>query len=198
MKKLVIFDLDGTLLNTIADLGNATNYAMNLLGYPTYDIPSYRFRVEENVLRVRKLFLEYYDVHCTDETLPYPGIPELLHSLQQKNILLAVASNKYHRAATKLIQYFFGDIRFVAVYGQRDNIKTKPDPAVVYEITKLTNVNADEVLYAGDSGVDMQTALNAKVTSCGVTWGFRPRTELEMYHPDYIVNKPTEILPLIK
>jgi phosphoglycolate phosphatase len=216
MKKLVIFDLDGTLLNTIADLGNATNYAMNLLGYPTYDIPSYRFRVgnginklferalpegektEENVLRVRKLFLEYYDVHFTDETLPYAGIPELLHSLQQKNILLAVASNKYHRAATKLIQYFFGDIRFVAVYGQRDNIKTKPDPAVVYEITKLTNVNADEVLYAGDSGVDMQTALNAKVTSCGVTWGFRPRTELEMYHPDYIVNKPTEILPLIK
>jgi len=215
MKRLVIFDLDGTVLNTIADLGNSTNYALAKLGYPTYDIPSYRFRVgnginklferslpegektEVNVMRVRKWFLEHYDVHCTDETRPYPGIPELLHYLQDKRMAIAIASNKYQKATSKLINHFYGDIHFTAVMGQLDEKKKKPNPAVVYEIMEMARVYRDEVLYIGDSGVDMETALNAGVTSCGVTWGFRPVNELQVFHPDFIVNKVSEIKELI-
>src|SRR5574344_2424396 len=152
MKKLVIFDLDGTVLNTIADLGNSTNYALSQLGYPTHDIPSYKFRVgnginklferalpkgedtEENVLRVRKYFIEYYNVHCIDATRPYEGIPDLLESLCKRRLMMAIASNKYQEATSKLINYFYGDIPFMAVFGQRDRVERKPNPAVVFEI----------------------------------------------------------------
>lgn len=215
MKKLVIFDLDGTILNTIADLGTSTNFALHQLGYPTHDIPSYRFRVgnginklferalpdgektEENVLRVRKIFIEHYNVHCADATSPYPGIPQLLHTIVQKNLAIAIASNKYQEATTKLIRHFYNDIPFIAVFGQRDGIERKPNPSVVYEIMKVADVEAKDVLYVGDSGVDMQTALNAGVTACGVTWGFRPKTELEAFSPQYIVDEPSSILSLL-
>lgn len=215
MKKLVIFDLDGTLLNTIADLGNSTNFALKKLGYPIHDIPSYRFRVgnginklferalpeeertEANILNVRKLFMEYYNEHCTDHTYPYPGIPSLLNSLQERGVLVAVASNKYQEASSKLICHYFGHIPFVAVFGQRDGVERKPNPAVVFEIMNVAGVGADEVLYVGDSGVDMETALNAGVTACGVTWGFRPESELQKFDPAYMVNSPEAILSLL-
>lgn len=152
MKKLVIFDLDGTLLNTIADLAHSTNYALNKLGYPTHDIEKYNFMVgnginklferalpegektEENVLRVRKEFIPYYDVHNADDSRPYPGISELLSYLQSEGIQLAVASNKYQAATEKLIAYYFPKIRFTAVFGQREGVNVKPDPAVVFDI----------------------------------------------------------------
>ena len=211
MKKLVIFDLDGTLLNTIADLANSTNHALALLGYPTHEVSAYPFMVgnginklferalpegektEENVLRVRQAFVPYYDVHNADDSSPYPGIPELLECLQAKGIQLAVASNKYQAATEKLVAHYFPNIRFVAVFGQREGIKVKPDPTIVYDILKIAGVAKEEVLYVGDSGVDMQTAINAGVSSCGVTWGFRPRAELEALHPDRIVDKAEEI-----
>lgn len=211
MKKLIIFDLDGTLLNTIADLAGSTNYALEKLGYPTHTLDKYNFMVgnginklferalpegektEENILRVRQEFIPYYDTHNADESRPYPGIPELLETLQAKNVQLAVASNKYQTATEKLIAHYFPNIKFSAVFGQRENIPVKPDPIIVEEILRITNVQKEEVLYVGDSGVDMQTAINAGVTSCGVTWGFRPRTELESFHPDYIVDKAKKI-----
>lgn len=215
MKKLVIFDLDGTLLNTIADLGNSTNYALERLGYPIHDIPSYCFRVgnginklferalpegsqtEANVLKVRKFFMEYYNLHCADETRPYPGIPQLLEALQGRGISMAVASNKYQEASSILMRHYFPNIPFVAVFGQRDGIERKPNPAVVFEIMKIARVNASDVLYVGDSGVDMETALNAGVTACGVTWGFRPESELQKFHPAYVVDSPEAILSLL-
>lgn len=211
MKKLVIFDLDGTLLNTIADLANSTNHALASLGYPTHEVAAYPFMVgnginklferalpegektEESVLRVRQAFVPYYDVHNADDSSPYPDIPELLERLQAKGIQLAVASNKYQAATEKLVAHYFPNIRFVAVFGQREGIKVKPDPTIVYDILKIAGVAKEEVLYVGDSGVDMQTAINAGVSSCGVTWGFRPRTELEVLHPDRIVDKAKEI-----
>lgn len=211
MKKLIIFDLDGTLLNTIADLANSTNYALSRLNYPTHPVEAYNFMVgnginklferalpegektEENVLSVRKVFLEHYDQHNADESRPYPGIPELLKKLQDEGKMVAVASNKYQAATQKLVTHYFPEINFVAVFGQREGVKVKPDPTIVYDILTLANVNKEEVLYVGDSGVDMQTAIHAGVTSCGVTWGFRPRTELEQFHPDYIVNRAEEI-----
>ena len=185
MKKLVIFDLDGTLLNTIADLAHSTNYALNKLGYPTHEIEKYNFMVgngidklferalpegeksKENVLRVRKEFVPYYDIHNADDSRPYPGIPELLSYLQDAGIQITVASNKYQAATQKLIDHYFPEIHFTAVFGQREGIKVKPDPTVVFDILEVAKVTKEEVLYVGDSGVDMQTAANAGVPSPG-------------------------------
>lgn len=211
MKKLVIFDLDGTLLNTIADLANSTNYALKVLGYPIHEPDKYNFMVgnginklferalpdgektEENVLRVRQEFVPYYDQHNADKSRPYPGVTELLETLQAAGMQLAVASNKYQAATEKLIAHYFPNIKFTAVFGQREGIPVKPDPIIVKEILQIAKVQEEETLYVGDSGVDMQTAINAGVTSCGVTWGFRPRTELESFHPDHIVDNAEEI-----
>lgn len=211
MKKLVIFDLDGTLLNTIADLANSTNYALKVLGYPIHEPDKYNFMVgnginklferalpdgektEENVLRVRQEFVPYYDQHNADKSRPYPGVTELLETLQTAGMQLAVASNKYQAAMEKLIAHYFPNIKFTAVFGQREGIPVKPDPIIVKEILQIAKVQEEETLYVGDSGVDMQTAINAGVTSCGVTWGFRPRTELESFHPDHIVDNAEEI-----
>ncbi len=216
MKKLVIFDLDGTLLNTIADLAHSTNYALNQLGYPTHEVEQYNFMVGnginklferalpegektvENVLRVRKIFIPYYDLHNADDSCPYPGITELLSELQSLGILLAVASNKYQTATQKLVAHYFPQINFIAVFGQREGINVKPDPAIVRDILKIANIEKENVLYVGDSGVDMQTAANAEITACGVTWGFRPRTELEEYKPQHIVDTAKEIKKLIQ
>lgn len=146
---------------------------------------------------MRKIFIEHYSVHCTDNTFPYKGIPELLHSLNNHNISLAVASNKYQAATTKLVQHYYNEIPFVAILGQQENRKIKPDPTIIREITQIAKVYENEVLYVGDSGVDMQTAINSHITKCAVTWGFRPIDELQNYKPDYIVNKPEEIFKIV-
>ncbi len=108
-------------------------------------------------------------------------------------MILAVASNKYQSATAKLISHYFPRIRFTAVFGQREGVNVKPDPTVVHDILDITRISREDVLYVGDSGVDMQTAANAGVTACGVTWGFRPRTELEEFHPAHIVDNATDI-----
>ncbi len=210
--KLVIFDLDGTILNTIADLADSTNYALKQLGYPERPHSEYPFmvgngvrklferalpegeRTEENVERVRRLFVPYYDLHNTDSSRPYEGIGELLRALCERGLKVAVASNKYQAAVEKLVSCFFADIPFAAVLGQREGVPVKPDPTIVFDILKKAGVTAGEVLYVGDSGVDMQTAVRAGVTACGVTWGFRPRAELEALHPAYMVDRPAEVL----
>lgn len=215
MKKLIIFDLDGTLLDTIADLAAATNQALAQEGYPTHPVDAYRFfvgnginklferalpeeaRNEANVLKIRSLFVPYYDVHNADLSRPYPGIPELLLQLQQAGFQLAVASNKYQSATRKLVAQYFPDIRFAAVFGQREGVPTKPDPTVVHDILTETGVMPDEVMYVGDSDVDMQTARNAGVTAVGVTWGFRPRAELAALHPTYLIDQAAELLSLL-
>lgn len=214
MKKLIIFDLDGTLLNTIADLAQSTNHALQALGYPIHPETAYNFMVgngidklferalpegeknEENVLRVRKEFIPYYDIHNADKSRPYPGIPELLLQLQEAGLQPAVASNKYQAATEKLIAHYFPGIRFAAVFGQREGINVKPDPTIVHDILTIARTDKEDALYVGDSGVDMQTAANAGITACGVTWGFRPRTELEAFRPEYIVNEASEIFTI--
>ena len=188
MKRLVIFDLDGTLLNTIADLAAATNYALTQFGYSTHDTDAYRFfvgnginklferalpeseRTPENVLRIRSQFVPYYNLHNADLSRPYPGIEQLLTQLQEQHIQIAVASNKYQEATVKLIRQYFPSIHFTAVFGQRENVPTKPDPQVIHEIIEISGVQKEEVVYIGDSGVDMQTGLNAGVTTIGLCW----------------------------
>ena len=121
----------------------------------------------------------------------------MLGELKRQGILLAVASNKYHEATVALIPAYFGEGLFDFVFGQREGIPIKPDPTIVYDIIKAAGVRKEEVLYVGDSGVDMQTAIHAGVTSCGVTWGFRPRAELETFHPNYIIDKAEEVLEIV-
>lgn len=215
MVKLIIFDLDGTLLNTIADLANSTNYALSYCGFPVHNEKEYNFfvgnginklferalpegeKTKDNIRKVREQFLLYYDKHNTDFSTPYPGVSSLLKSLESKGISLAVASNKYQAATSKLVNYFFPDISFIEVLGQRDGITPKPDPAIVYDILAAANVKKEEVLYVGDSGVDMQTAKNAGIVSVGVTWGFRPRAELETFSARYIVDSAEDILSIL-
>lgn len=215
MKKLVIFDLDGTLLNTIADLAAATNQALQHLGFPTHKEDEYRFfvgngisklferalpegeRTKENILRIRSLFVPYYDAHNADLSRPYPGISKLLNALQNSNIQIAVASNKYQSATRKLVADYFPEINFVEVLGQREGIAPKPDPSIVYDIIAKAGTMPEEVLYVGDSNVDMQTAHNAGVTAVGVAWGFRPVAELEANHPDHIIEEAEELLKFI-
>lgn len=215
MKKLVIFDLDGTLLNTIEDLGNAANYALSRNGYPTHSLASYPFFVGNGVRNlIRKAlpddartdsiidsllkdFKEYYNEHNTDCTKPYDGIVELLRKLQDNGVKMAVASNKYQQATERIIASYFGDIDFVAVYGQRDGVNVKPDPSVVFSILADAKVPKSDVLYVGDSGVDMETARRACVDSVGVTWGFRSEKELNEYHADRIVNKVSDIFDIV-
>ena len=212
MKKLVIFDLDGTLLDTIADLATATNHALAQLGYPTH--PEERIRSfvgnginkllerslpeqeknEANVLRLRTYFIPFYDAHNADLSSPYPGIPTLLQELQQKGIMIAVASNKYQTATVKLIHHYFPNISFIEILGQREGVPVKPDPSIVFDIIKKAKVNKGEVLYVGDSNVGMQTAHNAGVDAVGVAWGFRPRTELEALHPLAVIDRAEELL----
>ena len=215
MKKLVIFDLDGTLLDTIADLAGATNYALTQLGYPTHDTDTIRTFVgnginkllerslpaneqtEENVMRMRSYFVPYYDAHNADLSSPYPGIEALLQSLQDNGIEIAVASNKYQEATTKLVKLYFPTILFAEVLGQRENIPVKPHPTIVFDILNKTDIDKKDVLYVGDSGVDMQTAHNAEVDAIGVTWGFRSRIELEALHPLGIIDKAEELMDYI-
>lgn len=216
MKKLVIFDLDGTLLNTIEDLGHAANYALEKNGLPTHTIASYPFFVGNGVRRLitrvlpednrtpamidtlLKDFREFYDVHCCDCTKPYTGIPELLRDLRDQDVKVAVASNKYDAAVQKIINHYFGDIDFVAIQGQVDGVNVKPDPSIVFGILAKAQVPKSEVLYVGDSGVDMETARRACIDSVGVTWGFRPEKELVEYYAGTIVHQPNVILDLLE
>ena len=214
-KKLVIFDLDGTLLNTIEDLGHAVNHALEKNGYATHTIASYPFFVGNGVRRlitrvlpedyrkddiIDKLlrdFKGYYDEHCCDYTKPYSGIPELLQDLRDQGVRVAVASNKYHSAVEKIIGHYFGDVEWAAIEGQKDGVNVKPDPSVVFAILGKARVRKAEVLYVGDSGVDMETARRACIDSVGVTWGFRPEKELVESYAGTIINKPEDILSLI-
>jgi len=214
MKSLIIFDLDGTLLDTVADLAASTNYALSQCGFPTHKTHEYRFfvgnginilferalpdgyKTEENILKVRQYFLMHYGTHNAELTVPYPGITKLLSTLQNRGVKLAVASNKYHKATEKLIDYFFPDINFTAIFGQRENIPTKPDPEIVYEILEIAEVDKSDVLYVGDSGVDMQTAQNAGIDAAAVSWGFRPRSEMEVFSPKYFVDNTEDILKI--
>ena len=215
MKKLVIFDLDGTLLDTIADLAESANYALKQLGYPTHDVETIRTFVgnginklleralpsheqtEENVIRMRSHFVPYYDVHNADLSNPYPGIVSLLEDLQAKGIQIAVASNKYQEATVKLVKQYFPDIDFIEILGQREGINVKPDPTIVFDILQKADVSKEDILYVGDSGVDKQTAINAGVDAVGVTWGFRPRAELESFQPMGLIDKAEELLGFI-
>ncbi|MCM1068177.1 MAG: HAD family hydrolase [Muribaculaceae bacterium] len=215
MKTYIIFDLDGTLLNTIADLASATNHALRTLGFPTHGPWVYpgmvgngvaklieralpvEARTEKNINDALAAFKSYYDEHCCDETVPYPGIPELIADLTAKGIDLAVTSNKYEAAVSRIIAHYFPGANFRAILGNLDGIPRKPDPSIVFKALAMCPTPKANVLYVGDSGVDMETARRACVESVGVTWGFRPITELKEAYADHIISTPSQIIDLL-
>lgn len=210
MKKLLIFDLDGTLLNTITDLGKACNYALGKMGFATHPIQAYAYMVgngvrnlmkkaqqdadEETIDRLLEYFKEYYNDHCLDTTKPYPGITELLDNLVKNDIAIAVASNKYQEATEKIIAGALPQFNFVAVEGQIEGRNRKPDPSIIFSVLEKFPVAKKDVIYIGDSGVDIECAKRACVESIGVTWGFRSIAELRKANADVIVTHPAEIL----
>ena len=200
MTKLAIFDLDGTLIDTIEDLGTAVNHALGLRGLALHSMAEYKDMVGHGVRNLVKDalagslgrqpedalvdsaladFVDYYVAHIDVHTRPYPGIQALLSKLQGKGLKLAVASNKFQEGAEKLVKEFFPDIRFVAVLGNSPELPLKPDAAVVQLVLDKAGVSREEAVFVGDSATDMKTAANGGVRSIGVSWGFRPRTDLE-------------------
>ncbi len=214
MYKAVIFDLDGTLLNTLEDLANACNYALGKYNFPSHQAEEYKkfigdgrlklieritpqdHKSQEVINNLVAFFDEYYEAHMIDMTKPYNGIIELLDYLNEKGLKLAVVSNKPHEFTTEVVRNFFGD-RLHIVFGQRPGSPTKPNPAAVFEAIEGLNVTPQECIYVGDSNVDIRTAKNAGVKSAGVLWGFRTREELEAEGADFIVSTVEELKELI-
>ena len=211
---LLIFDLDGTLINTIDDLGQACNHALSACGFPTHKIEDYprlvgnginklieralpeEHRNEATVLRLREYFVPFYDQHNCDLTRPYDGIPELLQTLKTAGHTLAVASNKYQAATEKIVAHFFPNT-FDVVLGEREGIPRKPDPQIVWDIIhRLSPLasNLSPIYYVGDSLVDAETAKAANLPFVACTWGFCTKEQLQTTQPNYMVSHPSEIL----
>lgn len=210
----IIFDLDGTLINTIADLGLACNHALACAGYPTHELAEYPHLVgngvnklieralpasakqdqqqtEAEIQRLRKDFIPYYNAHNCDHTVPYEGMKEVLATLKQRGARLAVASNKYQEATRKIIDHYFPST-FDVVFGEREGVPRKPDPQVVHDILAL--LPDEKVVYVGDSLVDIATARNAGLPVIACSWGFVSREELAAAKPDYLIDTTREIL----
>lgn len=194
---LVVFDLDGTLLDTIDDLGAAVNHAMQLRGYALHTIDEYKkmvghgvrnlvwnalpenCRTEEEIGVSLELFLEYYSSHIDVFTKPYPGIPEMIGTLASMGVKMAIASNKFHDGTQTLVSGFFPGIDFVEVLGNRPGAPLKPDAQVLRMIMDKAGVKAERTVMVGDSRTDLLTAANAGVTGVAVSWGFRPREDFD-------------------
>lgn len=196
--ELVLFDLDGTLLNTIDDLGEAVNHAMAQHGFPLRTRSEYTKMVGHGVrnLVMKALpddvrgdeavvdaaladFMAYYTAHIDIHTYPYAGMQELVGELHREGILMAVASNKFQEGTEHLVARFFPDIPFVAVLGNRPGFPLKPDPEIVNEVLRNTGVGKERVVMVGDSPTDMNTAANSGIEFIAVSWGFRNVKDIE-------------------
>jgi phosphoglycolate phosphatase len=216
MTKLVIFDLDGTLLDTRADIADACNYALRMCGCPERKLEEYNMLVgrgilnlfrgalpegrkdEETVMKMKEHFVPYYNAHIDNLTRPYDGIMEMLDAIVREGIHLAIASNKYQEGTETLVRKYFGAYGFVCILGQREGKPIKPDPEIIIEaMESLPGTTTAEVVYCGDSDVDMQTGINAGVRTIGVEWGFRTKEELSAYNPWLMVESPDEIVQAI-
>lgn len=209
----VIFDMDGTLLDTLEDLADAVNEGLAVCGYPARTLEEIRRFVGNGVRQLMieavpegtseadmetclAAFKEYYAKHWQDKTVPYKGILELLSELKKRGIKTAVISNKYDQAVLRLCKdYFPGS--FDVARGEREGVPRKPAPDGIYAILEELRSEKKNAVYVGDSEVDMATAQNAGLTSVGVTWGFRDRQLLEEKRADYIIDQPEELLEIV-
>ncbi len=214
MLKGVIFDLDGTLLDTLQDLSDSVNKALTKYGYPAHSPEEYKARIgngfrnlmevslpaecrdDATISKILAEFLEVYSKNYTLQTKPYDGISKLLFELSKKNILLGINSNKRTDYTLELAGKNFPNTAFAGIFGERSGIPRKPDPASALEIAALMKLEPSEIIYIGDSGTDIKTGINAGMSTAGVLWGFRGIEEFIDSHADYIFHAPHEIAEL--
>lgn len=215
MKNGIIFDLDGTLTNTLRDIARFMNSILKGYGFREHSVEAYRYKVGGGMRNLvihalpeehttgplvaeceEKLVTMYYDNPVVETSL-YDGIPGLLRRLENKNIPKGILSNKTHELVLQVVDILLSSYRFGAVWGAKKEFPKKPDPESALRVAEELGVRPGEVLYCGDSGVDMETARNAGMTAVGVLWGFRDREELEEHGAEYLVGKPAEILDLL-
>lgn len=213
MYKHVIFDLDGTLLNTIDDLADTGNHVCTLHGWPTHTVDAFKLMVGNGIPKLVERFapqgtsqevldqafqefMDWYGVHKEDKTAPYAGMPEVTKALREAGVSIAVLSNKADVMAGPVVEHYYPGI-FPVVQGALPGLPTKPDPTLLHKLMDRLGATQEDTLFVGDSNVDIRTAKNGGLTGCGVLWGFRSREELEAAGADVIVSTPQELLDLI-
>ena len=214
MINAVLFDLDGTLANSLVDLACATNYAIKRFGFPERETECYKyfagdgmpkmieralpeiFNKTETVNKILPVFLEYYGEHYCDTTRPYDGAVELIDALRSRKIKVAVVTNKSQPMADKVVMKLYGD-RFDLILGKRGDIPAKPDPTVALMAMNTLRVEPDECVFVGDSKMDVMTGVNSGAYPFGVLWGFRKEDELIAGGAKSIIKKPEELLAII-
>lgn len=213
MTEFCIFDLDGTLLDTLEDLAVSVNYALEKNGLPQHPIDSYRYFVGDGVLMlirrasksedesllqaVKEDFDQHYNVHRFDRTRPYDGVRALLEALEERKIPTAVLSNKPDEFVGDLMKRYFPGISFFATFGKRPGVAKKPDPAALNQLIAQKGVAKSACLYVGDSNVDVETAHNAGIRCCGAEWGFRGYQELKEAGADCFAKTPLDVLAVL-
>ncbi len=214
MYKLAIFDLDGTLINSLPDLTTALNYALRECGFPQqprekmpYLVGNGKVKLVERAVpigtnkqakeKVLGLYQQYYEKHPYEQTFVYPGIKKMLSTLLAKGVKVAICTNKPKLDAQKIVAHFFADVDFCALQGDVPELPCKPDPQKVFSIMKKAQVRAEETLFIGDSDVDMQTALNSGVVAVGVLWGFRSERELRENGTKYLLRVPADLEKIV-
>lgn len=213
--KAVIFDLDGTLLDTLEDIADAANSVLTQFGFPTHPVDAYRYFVGDGVGKLIDRILpeehrneatlkkcleamrEAYIRHLNIKTKPYDGIPDLLEKLKVKGLKLGVLSNKPDNLTQRCITEFFGSEMFDPVIGQREELPKKPDPAGALLIAREWKLGPSEILYVGDTATDMQTASSAGMYSVGVLWGFRTKEELVANGAKTVISHPMDLMKSI-
>ena len=213
MYKHVIFDLDGTLLNTIDDLADTGNHVCTLHGWPTHTVAEFKLMVGNGIPKLVERFapqgtsqevldqafqefMDWYGVHKEDKTAPYAGMPEVTKALREAGVSIAVLSNKADVMAGPVVEHYYPGL-FPVVQGALPGLPTKPDPTLLHKLMDRLGATQEDTLFVGDSNVDIRTAKNGGLTGCGVLWGFRSREELEAAGADVIVSTPQELLDLI-